>query len=101
MPTVYTVTFDAQGGTAVAQAKVEQGKTVQKPNDPAKAPFAFGGWYKEKECKTPWDFATDTVTKDTTLYAQWKITIQFDSGKMTCWKEGGGDITYKYHRVRK
>ena len=84
----YTVTFDAQGGSAVALLEVEHGKTVTQPDNPAKAPFAFGGWYKEKECTTPWNFATDTVTAATTLYAQWKTTIQFDASKMTCWKNG-------------
>ena len=90
----YKVTFDTQGGSAVAPVEVEHGRTITKPApDPAKAPFAFGGWYKEKECKTLWDFATDTVTEDSTLYAQWKITIQYDSNKIKCRKNGGPDIT--------
>ena len=84
----YTLTFDAQGGSAVAPLEVEHGKTVTQPDNPEKTPFAFGGWYKEKECTTPWNFATDTVTAATTLYAQWKTTIQFDASKMTCWKNG-------------
>ena len=89
----YEVTFDAQGGTPVPPSQqIEHGKTVQKPADPEKAPFAFGGWYKEKECKTLWNFEKDTVTAATTLYAQWKITIQFDSNKIKCRKNGGGDI---------
>ena len=84
----YTLTFDAQGGSAVAPLEIEHGKTVTQPDNPEKTPFAFGGWYKEKECTTPWNFATDTVTTATTLYAQWKTTIQFDVSKMTCWKNG-------------
>ena len=88
----YTVNFDTQGGTAVASLEVEHGKTVQKPADPVKASFTFGGWYKENTCTTPWNFATDTVTAEITLYAQWKITIQFAPSKMTCRKNGGGDI---------
>ena len=87
----YTVSFDAQNGSAVAPLEVEYGKPVEKPTpDPAKTGFTFGGWYKEKECKTLWNFATDTVTADITLYAKWisegtPITIQFESSKMTCW----------------
>ncbi|WP_230974427.1 InlB B-repeat-containing protein [Treponema vincentii] len=88
----YTVNFDTQGGTAVTPLEVEHGKTVQKPADPVKASFTFGGWYKENTCTTPWNFATDTVTAEITLYAQWKITIQFAPSKMTCRKNGGGDI---------
>ena len=91
----YTVNFDTRGGSPVASVKVEHGKTVTKPADPVKPPFTFGGWYKERECTTPWNFATDTVTADITLYAKWQttsttsITIHFDRRKMICWKPGG------------
>ena len=86
----YTVTFDAQGGSTVAPLEVEHGKTIAKPADPAKGSFAFDGWYKESTCTTPWNFATDTVTADITLYAKWKITIQFDASKITCWRNVDG-----------
>ena len=98
----YTLTFDAQGGSVVAPLEVEHGKTVTQPDNPEKTPFAFGGWYKEKECTTPWNFATDTVTTATTLYAQWKTTIQFDVSKMTCWKNGrplNGAAVYENDRL--
>ena len=88
----YKVTFDTQGGSAVAPVEIEHGRTITQPAVPTKEPFAFGGWYKEKACKTLWDFATDTVTADITLYAHWKITIQYDSQKMKCRKNGGSDI---------
>ena len=88
--TAYTVTFDAQGGSPVASIKAEQGKTIAKPADPAKGSFAFDGWYKESTCTTPWNFATDTVTADITLFAKWKITIQFDASKITCWRNADG-----------
>ena len=97
----YTVTFDAQGGSTVAPLEVEHGKTIAKPADPAKGSFAFDGWYKESTCTTPWNFATDTVTADITLFAKWKITIQFDPSKMTCWNNGtnttvnAGDTVYE------
>ena len=97
----YTVTFDAQGGSPVASIKAEHGKTIAKPADPAKGSFAFDGWYKESTCTTPWNFATDTVTADITLFAKWKITIQFDPSKMTCWNNGtnttvnAGDTVYE------
>ena len=87
----YTVNFDTQGGSPVASVKVEHGKTVTKPADPVKASFTFGGWYKERECTTRWNFATDTVTADITLYAKWQsspITIRFNPSKMTCEKNG-------------
>jgi uncharacterized repeat protein (TIGR02543 family) len=67
----YTVTFDSQGGSAVNSQTVEQGGKVSKPTDPTKTGFVFNGWYKESGCTNAWNFASDTVTTDVTLYAQW------------------------------
>jgi len=84
-PTLYTVTFDAQGGSTVTSLKVEHGKTIAKPADPVKASFTFGGWYKESAYTTPWNFATDTVTADITLFAKWipvapaTVTVTFEA----------------------
>jgi multidomain protein with s-layer homology region, glug motif, ig motif, i-set domain len=103
----YTVNFDTQGGSPVASVKVEHGKTVTKPADPVKASFTFGGWYKERECTTRWNFATDTVTADITLYAKWQttsttsITIHFDPYKMRCFKRPGFSPVYNNDTVYK
>lgn len=67
----YTVTFETSGGSAVAPVTVDAGSTVTKPADPTKSGYTFGGWYKDSTLQTPWDFANDTVTEDTTLYAKW------------------------------
>jgi uncharacterized repeat protein (TIGR02543 family) len=50
---------------------VEKGGTIPKPADPVKANHAFGGWYRDAALPTPWNFDTDTVTVDITLYAKW------------------------------
>lgn len=64
------VTFNSQGGSAVAsQTVLEQGKAV-KPSNPAKNGFAFGGWYKEAACTTAYDF-NSAVSADITLFAKW------------------------------
>lgn len=67
----YTVAFDTNGGSAVAPVAVDAGSTVTKPADPMKSGYTFGGWYKDSTLQTPWNFANDTVTADTTLYAKW------------------------------
>ena len=67
----YTVAFDTNGGSAVAPVTVDAGSTVTKPADPMKSGHNFGGWYKDSTLQTPWNFANDTVTADTTLYAKW------------------------------
>ena len=67
----YTVAFDTNGGSAVDPVTVDAGSTVTKPADPMKSGHNFGGWYKDSTLQTPWSFANDTVTADTTLYAKW------------------------------
>lgn len=71
-PGVYTVRFDTQvADLAVFSQSVTEGDRAAKPDDPARRGYTFGGWYKEGECVTAWDFDADTVTQDMTLYAKW------------------------------
>ncbi len=67
----YTVTFDSNGGSPVASEIVPDGGLVTEPADPVRAGYTFGGWYTDLGFTTLWDFATDAVTADVTLYAQW------------------------------
>ena len=69
--TIITVTFDSQGGSAVDSQIVSDDEKVTKPTTPTKEGYNFGGWYKESECTNVWDFDTDTVTSDVTLFAKW------------------------------
>ncbi len=85
-PTTYKVSFDSQEGSSVAQITVEENGKIEKPTDPTREDYTFKGWYKEDACTNEWNFATDIVTKDITLYAKWEkdiITYQvsFDSQK--------------------
>ena len=66
------VTFDTQGGSTVNAVEVTKGGKVTKPaTDPTKADKVFAGWYKESACTTPWNFDTDIVNVDITIYAKW------------------------------
>jgi uncharacterized repeat protein (TIGR02543 family) len=68
----FTVTFIANGGTPEPQAqKIEKGKTATEPTAMTKENNAFDGWYKENTFSTKWNFTTDTVTTEITLYAKW------------------------------
>ncbi len=72
----HTVTFNSQGGTAVAAQTVglKYGQTIVKANEPTvptRTYYVFGGWYKESNCTNAWDFDNDAVTEDITLYAKW------------------------------
>ena len=78
----YTVTFNIQGhGAAPASQRVDYGGTVTEPADPTADRYTFGGWYKEEGCSNEWNFGTDTVAGDTTIYAKWtafKYPATFD-----------------------
>ena len=69
----YTVSFDADGGSAVDSVSVLNGKTVAKPaSDPVREGHIFIGWYGEKEnYETPFMFGTEIITGNTVLYARW------------------------------
>lgn len=72
--TEYNVLFNTNGGTAVASIKVAvdaSDKKIAAPTAPTKAFSEFVGWYKDAELTDDWDFATDEVTKNITLYAKW------------------------------
>lgn len=68
-----TVTFDVQGhGTAPArQTGLRVGSLAERPADPAADGYRFDGWYRDAACGKIWDFDTDIVQTDTTLYAKW------------------------------
>lgn len=66
----WTVTFDAQGGSAVAAQRVLKNTAATEPDVPKRDGYSFSGWYLEPACKTAWDFSLP-VTGDMTLYAGW------------------------------
>ena len=47
---------------------------LSKPEDPVRARYQFAGWFKEEECVNPWNFSTDTVSRNTRLFAYWEPT---------------------------
>ena len=74
--TTFTVTFNAKGhGTAPASQVIEKGKKATEPAAPTAEGYTFGGWYKEAGCTNAWDFNSDVVNANTTLYAKWTVII--------------------------
>ena len=75
---VYTVTFDADGGSAVEAQSIEAGGVAVTPEAPTKEGSTFAGWYLGE---APYDFATPVVG-DITLKAHWdtvRVTVTFDA----------------------
>jgi uncharacterized repeat protein (TIGR02543 family) len=87
----YTVTFNSQGGSTVSNITTDYNTNITAPTAPAKTGYTFGGWYKEIACTNAWNFITDVVTANTTLYAKWMInsyTVAFNS-------QGGSSVSSK------
>ncbi|PNB76648.1 hypothetical protein C1X30_32615, partial [Pseudomonas sp. FW305-BF6] len=40
---------------------------------PTRKGYTFAGWYKDAEGQEAWDFVTNKVTNDVTLYASWLL----------------------------
>ena len=108
-----TVTFEENGGSAVPDITgLSYNATISAPAAPTKTGYAFGGWYKEAACTNLWDFSTDTVTKDITLYAQWTLgapTVALTADKTdviygetitltATVSQSGGDLTYSWYK---
>ena len=75
--TEYTVTYNANGGVfadgnATMSAKTEKDAVLTAPASPQRTYYKFNGWSKNSSGTEIWNFATDTVTGDLTLYAVWK-----------------------------
>ena len=73
VPAQFTVNFDSQGGSIVAEQSVEYDNLIQEPTVPTKEGYTFAGWYKEAACQNKWDFATEKMPANAvTLYAKWE-----------------------------
>lgn len=66
----YTVTF-MYGTSEIDTITVNAGGKVEKPTDPTKDGYTFGGWYTDDTFATQFDFANTVINGDTTIYAKW------------------------------
>ena len=79
----FTVLFETNGGTSIDSQEIELNKKVNQPNNSVKLGYAFEGWYKDTSFIELWQFHSDFVTADTTLYAKWTskpdVEVLFES----------------------
>ena len=71
----YTVSFNSQGGKVVSNKIANYNSAITNPATPTKTNYTFGGWYKQATCVTAWNFKTNKVTNNTTLYAKWTVAV--------------------------
>lgn len=67
----YTVRFSS-GDAIIAETEKQGGETLEKPKDPSKAHYTFGGWFNGDE---EWNFEKDEVLSDITLVAKWSPEV--------------------------
>jgi uncharacterized repeat protein (TIGR02543 family) len=80
IPIEYLITFESNGGTSVADQKVEYGKFLNQPIID-KENFELVGWYLDDDFDTPFDFS-EPISTDVILYAKWTektYTITFNT----------------------
>lgn len=65
----YTVNFEVNGGSSISAITTDG--NVTRPADPTREGYEFVGWYEDIDLTDPFDFETETVDSNTTLYAKW------------------------------
>ncbi len=68
---------DGSGTSSSSYVDVDSSGHIAAPAAPASSAGSFAGWYRDAVCTDDFDFASDTVSDDLTLYAKWS------SGKIT------------------
>ena len=76
----YTATFNANGGlpAPLMQAAATGGK-IAEPAPMSNGSLVFDGWYRNSAFTVKWDFDTDTLDRDRTLYAKWGYAVTFEA----------------------
>lgn len=107
----YTVYFNSQGGSSVGTQTVNYGAQLSQPANPTRSGYKFGGWFQEEQCWNQWNFSSDAVMGDMTLYAKWTSTVvpsapaglkaypvSYNSIKLT-WNAVSGATAYEIWRM--
>ena len=69
-----TVTYDSQGGSAIASGTTTTGGVLSNPGTPTRAGYTFNGWFMAATGGTAIAFPyTHGQTANFTLYAQWAL----------------------------
>ena len=83
--TNHTVTFNSNGGSTVPPyVNVPHNTTITRPSDPSRSGYTFAGWFIDSNLTRSWNFSSDRVRDNITLFAMWTptaadITVSFDT----------------------
>lgn len=85
-----SVTFNLNGhGSAITTQIVKDGAKATDPGNPSEDGWRFDGWYdNESFTGSAWNFSSNTVTGNITLYAKWTqvytVTYNYNGGSGSC-----------------
>lgn len=74
-----TVRFHSNGGTKVEDQIVLYGEKISRPSDPQRKGYEFDGWYSDIDLSKEWNFESDLVKENMSLYAKWSPETQSNS----------------------
>lgn len=66
-----TVSFESSGGSKVDDQIVSYREKLTEPAEPTREGYRFNGWYRDIDKTQLWNFDTDVVEGNMTLYAGW------------------------------
>ncbi|MFU8792789.1 MAG: InlB B-repeat-containing protein, partial [Acholeplasmataceae bacterium] len=79
----FTVSFDSNGGSAVAAQTILDGQTAIEPTNPVKSGFEFKGWFTDDVTFLNEFNFSNVITEDVSLFAKW-------DGKLMIYEVYGG-----------
>lgn len=80
---VIIVSYNANGGSEIADEEVSIFGKATKPINPIRPGYTYIDWYSDQEFNHVFDFNT-LITQDTTLYAKWEkimYTVSFNTNE--------------------
>lgn len=92
---VFSVTFNSNGGSAVATQYIQSGQRASTPQPPVMTNKRFVDWCTTPALTTPFDFETP-ITGNLTLYAQWRdeVTLTFNANGGTFFITGTDTLVF-------
>lgn len=87
----FTVTYKGSNPQdvdyVIIRSGIESGSLLEMPNPPSAEGLTFLGWYKDEALTKEWNFDTDIVQENITLYAGWLKAAQQGTGVAMCIQE--------------
>ena len=89
----FTVSFDSNGWTSVADQTIRYNAKVTAPADPTRYGYTFAGWFKQW-ATTVFDFENTAIIENTALIAQWTADEHTVTYNNTKWANNQNPATF-------